>query len=105
MAVKDLDEEIQKQFSILPNSLLEYKIFSVNPDFDDKILARFQNHLPKPYVQIAYFVMTENCNLACSYCFIENKMDHAVVREKIMTKERAPKGMVPLFSITIQVME
>lgn len=90
---KGLEEDVSSQFLALMNVLLEYKIFNTDPGFDNKIITRFQNNLPKPYVQIAYFVMTENCNLACSYCFIENKMDHTILRERIMSQERAKKGL------------
>ncbi len=91
--IRGLDETVKRQFVTLLDALIEYKIFSPDPNFDSKILFRFQNQLPKPYVQIAYFVMTENCNLACSYCFIENKMDHTIARERMMTKERAKQGL------------
>ncbi|KGP76348.1 hypothetical protein JT05_04890 [Desulfosporosinus sp. Tol-M] len=85
------EEKLQAQ-QIL-DVLIEYKIFSKDMDYDEKVITGFRNGLPKPYIQIAYFVMTELCNLACSYCFIENKMDGSIVREKVMTKERAKKGL------------
>lgn len=90
---ENLEENVRVQFISLLNILLEYKVFNTDPDFDDNVIARFQNNLPNPYVQIAYFVMTENCNLACSYCFIENKMDHSISRERTMSQERAKKGL------------
>lgn len=93
VTIQDLDDHNKEQFLTLIRSLIEYKIFSNEPDYDEKILNRFQNNLPKPYVQIVYFVVTENCNLDCSYCFIENKMDHIIVREKVMTNERAKQGL------------
>lgn len=98
--VKDVDEVIgvlseedTTIFRQLVDALINFKIFSTDKDFDNKIIERFRNNLPKPYVQIAYFVMTENCNLACSYCFIENKMDINCKRERVMTKETVKNGL------------
>lgn len=92
-SLKDLSNEEKLQAQQIIDVLIEYKMFSTDKDYDEKVINGFRNALPKPYIQIAYFVMTELCNLACSYCFIENKMDDAIVREKVMTKERAKKGL------------
>lgn len=88
-----LDTTTRNEFCTLTDLLLEYKILSKDIDYDSKILNHFQNNLPNPYIQIAYFVVTEKCNLACSYCFIENKMDHGTARAKVMSKESAKQGL------------
>ena len=98
--LKDVDLILPKlcdkdasDFKSLVDILIDAKIFSKDQSFDEKIIQRFKSHLPKPYVQIAYFVMTEHCNLSCSYCFIENKMDRDAVRTKIMSKGTVKAGL------------
>lgn len=98
--VKDVEKITEKllmedatTFRQLVEGLVDLKIFSTSLEFDEKIIKRFRNSLPKPYIQIAYFVMTENCNLACSYCFIVNKMDKGSKYEKVMTKETVKNGL------------
>ncbi len=93
LVLQGIDEVDKSTFLQLVKQLVEYKIFSNEEDFDNKIITKFRDKLPKPYIQIAYFVITEVCNLACSYCFIENNMRNDCNREKIMTKETVKKGL------------
>ena len=74
-------------------ALTDVKVFCVDADFDEMLLPRIREGLPKPYVQIAYFVLSENCNFACDYCFIENNMNFAEKRERIMSIETAQSGL------------
>ena len=40
---------------------------------DETNLIEFvRRHIPQPYVSLAYFILTEQCNLACKYCFLGN---------------------------------
>ena len=51
-------------------SLRKCRIFS--HDDDAYLIQRVRDTMPKPYPCIAYFVLTEQCNLACKYCFLGN---------------------------------
>lgn len=92
-SLQSLAEVDRVQATAILDALIEHKILSTEKDYDERVLARFRQRLPKPYIQIAYFVLTEVCNLACSYCFIENKMDVAKPRERVMTKETAKQAL------------
>lgn len=83
----------KQQLELLLNSLEEYKIINKDENYDYKIIGKFRNKLPKPSIQVAYFIVSELCNLACSYCFIENNMDENLIRQKNMTCDMAKKGL------------
>jgi len=54
--------------------MAEYKIIVPNAAYDDSIFARLKTNTGKPAIQIAYFILTENCNFRCKYCFIMRGM-------------------------------
>lgn len=74
-------EDLQ-QFKDVVNLMVEYKMLITEKKFDDKVINTIKNSLPEPYISVCYFIMTEFCNLACSYCFIENSMDENVRAKK-----------------------
>ena len=39
---------------------------------DDRVLAFVRSRIPRPDVNVCYFILTEQCNLACKYCFLGN---------------------------------
>ena len=84
--------EEQDDFFIIIDALMDAKILVQNPIEDDQALEYFLGLLGKPYPHLAYFLLTEQCNLRCSYCFVKN---HAVsvYKESRMTKETALKGL------------
>ena len=77
----------------LIDSLRECRIL-VDDDEDDLIL-NVRNSAPKPCICIAYFILTEQCNLACKYCFLGNASS---CRHKItdyhMSRETAEKALL-----------
>ena len=74
------------------NALIDNKVITKNNSTDSNVISRFQSKIPPPYVQIAYFVLTENCNFGCSYCFVKrDEKDHAGA--KIMSLETAQEGL------------
>ena len=60
-----LDPEVIKQLS-------DFIIVVNNEKDDTQTLENVKKHIPKPYISIAYFILTEQCNLACKYCFLGN---------------------------------
>ena len=73
-------------------SLLEKnKVLVPSVEYDDVVLDSIKASIPKPYPCILYLILTEKCNFACDYCFIERYMDHS--KANVMTKEVAKKAI------------
>lgn len=81
------DDEID----LLISELERAKVIVPTPDFDDSIIGAIRNCVKKPYPAILYILLTEKCNFACDYCFIERHMDQA--KTHVMTKEIALKAL------------
>lgn len=58
MLKEDVKESLQKYFIVV--------------ETDEGIIEKVRKYVPKPYISVAYFVLTEQCNLACKYCFLGN---------------------------------
>lgn len=87
------EPEKQQQLTDLISSLDEAKILVDARSTDRKILEWFQGHYTgHPYVSIAYFILTDNCNFGCKYCFVESGMSKGH-RFTHMTRETAKNGM------------
>lgn len=82
-------EEEKTVFVQLINSLLNFKML-VKADYDEnKELLDYQRmHLPGPAVNLMYLILTDQCNYACSYCYIEGAMPPEY-KFSYMTKEMA----------------
>jgi uncharacterized protein len=52
--------------------LIECKILTKDLDTDDKVITYFRSRLPEPAISGCYFILSEQCNLACKYCFLGN---------------------------------
>lgn len=52
--------------------LLEKRIISKTPDEDEKVLAYVRSRIPEPAISVCYMILSEQCNLACRYCFLGN---------------------------------
>lgn len=63
------DEETEKE-------LVNAKILLSNETEDNDILLKVRAHAPQPDVGLAYFILSENCNLACRYCFVGSDQCH-----------------------------
>lgn len=74
------------------NALIANKVLIKNPSADEKVISHFRSSIPRPYIQIAYFILTENCNFGCSYCFVKRDSE-ARAGATVMTRETALKGL------------
>lgn len=94
---KLLDEWINKNNELklsqeVLNALKEYLILV---ETDDGIIEWVQEHADKPYTCLAYFILTEQCNLACKYCFLGNSSNSkdSNITNYPMSKETADKAL------------
>jgi uncharacterized protein len=51
------------------NLLYENRVLNENAERDDEVISYFRESIRCHEIQIAYFILAENCNLCCSYCF------------------------------------
>ena len=77
------------------NELIKFKILTQKDDEDDNVLSFVKSKIPKPMINVCYMVLSEQCNLACKYCFLgnndEEKRSHFVLEN--MSKEVADKAI------------
>lgn len=52
--------------------LAKYKILTQSPEEDDKVLSFIRSKIPSPAINVCYMILSEQCNLACKYCFLGN---------------------------------
>ena len=52
--------------------LTKFKILTQTEDEDDRVLQFVKSKIPAPAVNVCYMIMSEQCNLACKYCFLGN---------------------------------
>lgn len=75
--------------------LAKYKILAKAADEDDKVLAFVRSRILAPAINVCYMITSEQCNLACKYCFLGNnnaeKRSHFSLEN--MSKETADKGI------------
>jgi uncharacterized protein len=76
--------------------LLKYKILAKNADEDEKVLNFVRTKIPEPSISVCYFILSEQCNLACKYCFLGNNVPEKRrnFSLKAMTKEIAEKSLM-----------
>lgn len=59
------------------NQLLEILVEKeiLIPSYTDelKVVRKIQNKIGKPEIEIMYLVLTDKCNMKCSYCFLETE--------------------------------
>lgn len=70
---KNPDPDSNDNVSKAIDELKKQKVLIENPSYDDVVLSRFRNLTGKPQTRIAYFIMTDQCNFNCSYCFIRKE--------------------------------
>lgn len=101
---EELDGQLENYLSTMDQRLIDSndlkelivqlernKVLVPNENYDDLILNTIISGISKPYPAIIYLIMTEKCNFACDYCFIERYMDQK--KTNVMTKEIAKKAI------------
>ena len=58
------------------------------------LIESVQRLMPEPYICIAYFILTEQCNLACRYCFMGNASERPKATDYPMSIETAEKALL-----------
>lgn len=90
-SLENAPEKIKNEVGELAN----YKILTKAADEDDKVLAFVRSRIPAPAINVCYMITSEQCNLACKYCFLGNnnaeKRSHFSLEN--MSKETADKGI------------
>ena len=75
--------------------LRECKVLTRDATSDDNAIQFFRSKIPAPAISGCYFILSEQCNLACKYCFLGNnnveKRQHFSLRN--MSIETAQKGV------------
>lgn len=77
------------------SELIKFKILTQTVDEDDNVLQYVKAKIPVPAVNVCYMIMSEQCNLACKYCFLGNN-DHEKRSEFLlenMSVETADKAI------------
>lgn len=78
----------------LINLLRENFILIDESKDEEDIIKLVQSYVDAPYISLAYFVLTEQCNLACRYCFLGNDNPFSSkVTNFLMTIETAEKAL------------
>lgn len=54
------------------NELVKFKILNHSEEDDNKVLQFVRGRVPKPAINVCYMITSEQCNLACKYCFLGN---------------------------------
>ena len=88
---KKAPSSIEKEVS----ELIKNKILTQTEDEDEKVLNFIRKKIPAPAVNVCYIILSEQCNLACKYCFLGN--NDVQKREnfslKNMSKETVDKAV------------
>lgn len=54
------------------SDLFKYKIIIHSDAEDEKVLQFVKSRIPRPAISVCYLITSEQCNLACKYCFLGN---------------------------------
>lgn len=64
--------DIPRDLVSVVNELASCKILVQSEDEDDRVLSFVQSRIPRPAINVCYMILSEQCNLACKYCFLGN---------------------------------
>lgn len=88
-------DEFPLSLSQVATELRKCKILTQKESEDDEVLQFVRSRIPAPSVNVCYFILSEQCNLACKYCFLGNNTPER--RNKFssekMTKETAEQAL------------
>ena len=66
--LENVPENIQEEV----RELIKCKVLVQTEDEDERVLHFIRSRIPKPSISVCYFLLSEQCNLACKYCFLGN---------------------------------
>jgi uncharacterized protein len=52
--------------------LQKFKILTQTQGEDERVLQYVKSKIPSPAINVCYIILSEQCNLACKYCFLGN---------------------------------
>ena len=90
-SAEDAPEGISKEVA----ELIKCRVLTKSEDEDEKVLHFIRSKSPTPAIGVCYMILSEQCNLACKYCFLGNndkEKRHRFLLEN-MTIETADKAI------------
>lgn len=77
------------------DELVKYKILNHSEEDDDRVLQFVKSRIPSPAINVCYMITSEQCNLACKYCFLGNNDEckRSNFSLENMSKETADKAI------------
>ncbi len=54
------------------SELVKCKVLTKADDEDERVLRFIRSRAPVPAISVCYMILSEQCNLACKYCFLGN---------------------------------
>lgn len=66
------EETVPSELADIVVQLKKYKILATRENEDEKVLNFIRSKSPIPRVSVCYMILSEQCNLACKYCFLGN---------------------------------
>jgi uncharacterized protein len=55
--------------------LVKNRILTIENGEDEQILRFVRSNIPEPSISVCYLILSEQCNMACKYCFLGNNKD------------------------------
>ncbi len=95
----DKIENAPEEISAEVQELARFKILTQTEDEDDRVLQFVKSKIPSPAVNVCYMIMSEQCNLACKYCFLgnndcEKRSNFLLENMSVETAEKAIKFFI-----------
>lgn len=85
-----------EEMSQLLEVLIERGILIPSNIDELEIIREIQNRLGMPEIEVMYLVLTDNCNMRCTYCFLETEVPAGFKPSKMSIK--TAKRAIDLFS-------
>ena len=82
------------------NHLKDNNIISCDIEEDNRALNRARGCISYPIPHVLYLILTEDCNMKCSYCFINKPQN--IVSKKVGMSTNTAKNVLEFFSSCIK---
>ena len=95
----DKAENAPEEIRAEVQELAKFKILTQSEDEDDRVLQFVKSKIPAPVINVCYMIMSEQCNLACKYCFLgnndcEKRSNFLLENMSVETAEKAIKFFI-----------